>query len=151
VPPAPPVASSVPPTQSAPPAPPAAPPASSTPPASSGSSPAQAPGDAALSGTWKSASCGARKYERLITFGKEGSFSAEDRVSPCPPKVTCVWSGIVSRKGAFKRSGDTISLTISGEGKGPGAQPFPTTLSIDGATNAPAEPGAGGQACVYQR
>lgn len=108
-------------------------------------------GDDALLGTWRSAACGPRKYERVLSFAKGGSFTAEDRVSPCPPKVACIWSGIIHRKGAFKRSGNTLSLSVAEASQGPGAQAFPTTLSVDAATDAPVEAGEGGKPCPYQR
>ncbi|WP_437817869.1 hypothetical protein [Sorangium sp. So ce1078] len=108
-------------------------------------------GDDALLGTWRSAACGPRKYERVLSFAKGGSFTAEDRVSPCPPKAACIWSGIIQRKGAFKRSGDTLSLSVADASTGPGGQPFPTTLTVDAATGAPAEAGEGGKACLYKR
>ncbi|WP_437970309.1 hypothetical protein WMF04_13870 [Sorangium sp. So ce260] len=108
-------------------------------------------GDDALLGTWRSAACGPRKYERVLSFAKGGGFTAEDRVSPCPPKAACIWSGIIQRKGAFKRSGDTLSLSVADASTGPGGQPFPTTLTVDAATGAPAEAGEGGKTCVYKR
>ncbi|XXV30081.1 hypothetical protein WME87_14675 [Sorangium sp. So ce1389] len=108
------------------------------------------PGEEALLGTWRSAACAPRKYERVLSFAKGGSFAAEDRVSPCPPRVACIWSGIIHRKGAFKRSGDAVSLSVAEASRGPGGQPFPTTLTID-ASGAPAETGADGKPCPYQR
>ncbi|WP_437602288.1 hypothetical protein WMF28_11730 [Sorangium sp. So ce590] len=108
-------------------------------------------GDDPLLGTWRSAVCGPRKYERVLAFAKGGSFTAEDRVSPCPPKVACVWSGIIQRKGAFKRAGDTLSLSVAEASRGPGAQELPTTLTVDAATGAPVEAGEGGKPCPYQR
>jgi hypothetical protein len=74
---------------------------------------------------------------------------AEDLVSPCPPNVACVWSGIVNRRGTYARAGDAITLTVSGTPP-PQGQPLPPTLVIDAATRAPAED-AGGTRCVYQR
>ncbi|WP_437680529.1 hypothetical protein [Sorangium sp. So ce131] len=123
---------------------PTAPPTSSAP-------PAQAPGDEVLLGSWSSAACAPRKYERVFSFVKDGSFTAEDRVSPCPPKVACVWSGIVHHKGTFKRSGDTIALSVAETSQGRGAQPFPATLAVDPKTGVPAETGEDGKRCPYQR
>jgi len=108
-----------------------------------------APGEEALFGTWSSAACGPRKYERRLSLAKDGSFVAEDRVSPCPPNVVCVWSGIVQRKGAFKRADRTLLLSVSEGSQGPGAHPFPTTLTIDPSTGALAETGEGGAPCPY--
>ncbi|WP_434046936.1 MULTISPECIES: hypothetical protein [Sorangium] len=109
-----------------------------------------APGGDALLGTWRSAACAPRKYERVLSFAEDGGFTAEDRVSPCPPRVACVWSGIVHRKGAFKRSGDTVSLSVAEASQGPGGQPFPTTLTVDAAGGL-AETGENGKPCPYQR
>ncbi|CAN92663.1 hypothetical protein predicted by Glimmer/Critica [Sorangium cellulosum So ce56] len=108
-----------------------------------------APGEEALFGTWSSAACGPRKYERRLSLAKDGSFVAEDRVSPCPPNVACVWSGIVHRKGAFKRADSTLLLSVSEGSQGPGAHPFPTTLTLDPSTGALAETGEGGAFCPY--
>ncbi|AUX31042.1 MULTISPECIES: hypothetical protein [Sorangium] len=109
------------------------------------------PGDDPLLGTWRSAACGSRKYERVLSFAKGGSFTAEDRVSPCPPKAACIWSGIIQRQGAFKRAGNSLSLSVAEASKGPGGQPFPTALALDAATGAPVETGDGGKPCPYQR
>ncbi|XXU88919.1 hypothetical protein WMF21_14635 [Sorangium sp. So ce1099] len=109
------------------------------------------PGEEALLGTWRSAACAPRKYERVLSFAKGGSFAAEDRVSPCPPRVACIWSGVIHRKGAFKRSGDAVSLSVAEASQGPGGQPFPTTLTVDPSTGALVEAGDGGAACSYQR
>ncbi|WP_437535352.1 hypothetical protein WME79_14050 [Sorangium sp. So ce726] len=107
-------------------------------------------GEEALFGTWSSAACAPRKYERRLSLAKDGSFVAEDRVSPCPPNVVCVWSGIVHRKGAFKRADRTLLLSVSEGSQGPGAHPFPTTLTIDPSTGAIAETGEGGASCPYE-
>ena len=127
------------------------PPGGATPPAGMTPPNTQPPGqgDPALVGTWKSASCGDRGYERTITFGVDGTFQAADRVSPCPPKVQCVWSGIVNRNGSYARSGNTVTLRVEGT---PGKQgkPVPETLTLDPTTSAPAEQGSGGL-CVYTR
>ncbi|WP_438019612.1 hypothetical protein WMF18_11285 [Sorangium sp. So ce315] len=135
-------------------APAASGPTTPAPAASGPTTPAQATtpaqGDEALLGAWRSAACGSRKYERVLSFAKDGSFTAEDRVSPCPPRVACIWSGIIHRKGAFKRSGDTVALSVAEASQGPAGQPFPTTLVVD-AAGAPAEAGEDGKPCPYQR
>lgn len=87
-----------------------------------------------LSGVWSSASCGKRTYERIITVNAEGRFVADDRVSPCPPGTQCIWSGIVHRKGTWKRVALTLALfpedAIDGKQAG---EPFPSTLAPAGA------------------
>ena len=85
-----------------------------------------------LSGTWSSASCGNRSYERIITVS-DGKFSADDRVSPCPPGTQCIWSGIVHRTGTWKRVALTLALfpdEVAGKQAG---VPFPSTLAPAGA------------------
>ena len=101
-------------------------------------------------GTWASPSCGERTYPRHIVFAPDGTFQSEDLVSPCPPKVACVWSGIVHRKGTYTVSGGKIALTPSGN-PGPQGRPLPDTLGIDPATGAPFEPADGSPACTYTR
>jgi hypothetical protein len=86
-----------------------------------------------LSGTWSSATCGKRSYERIIIVSSDGKFTADDRVSPCPPNKKCVWSGIVHRKGTWKRVALTLALfpddVIDGKQAG---EPFPSTLAPAG-------------------
>jgi hypothetical protein len=94
-------------------------------------------------GTWTSGSCGSRKYPRVITLAEGGTFTAEDRISPCPKGVQCVWSGIVVWKGTWSPSGDAITLGESGSSAGPKGEPHPTRLDWKGA------PSEGG--CVYAR
>lgn len=89
--------------------------------------------------SWVSPSCGARTYPRAIQFKSDGSFAAQDLISPCPPRAVCVWSGVVNNKGAFTVKKDVIILEISRSGTGPGAQPFPTLLGVDRPTSAPVE------------
>ena len=35
-----------------------------------------------------------------------------DRVSPCPPKVACVWSGIISFEGTWTLTGQRVTLKL---------------------------------------
>jgi hypothetical protein len=78
-------------------------------------------------GTWSSASCGNRKYERVISFDEKGKFVAEDRVSPCPKDKVCVWSGIAISKGKFTVEKPKVNLTVEDQGKG--GQPLPASFS----------------------
>jgi hypothetical protein len=103
---------------------------------------------ATVAGTWISPSCGARTYERRLVLDPAGTFTAEDRVSPCPPNVACVWSGIVYARGTYTVTSGRIQLTT--EGSRPPAKPLPATLVIDPATGAPAEV-EDGLRCVYTR
>jgi hypothetical protein len=119
------------------------------PPAPPATTPPPAGGDA-LGGTWRSMACSARKYERRITFGADGTFTADDLVSPCPPNVACIWSGIVNRKGTYARSGDTVTLTVPGPAD-TRAQPLPASLTLDPASKAPTERATDGSVCLYQR
>lgn len=102
-----------------------------------------------LDGTWESASCGNRTYPRRITFAEAASFVAEDLVSPCPKGATCVWSGIINRQGTYRVEKDTITLTVTRPGSGPGKVELPATLTLD-ANRALVETGSDGKACVYK-
>jgi hypothetical protein len=102
-----------------------------------------------LDGTWESASCGDRAYPRRITFAEAANFIAEDLISPCPKGVSCVWSGIINRRGTYKVERDTITLTVSKTSSGPAKSELPPTLTLDG-NRAPVETGSDGKACVYK-
>ena len=104
-----------------------------------------------ITGTWSSPSCGARTYERRISFDPAGTFVAEDRISPCPPDVLCVWSGIVTRRGTYTIEDGTVETVLltadAGRSKG---EPLPAKLSID-AVGALVEVLPEGDLCVYTR
>jgi hypothetical protein len=108
-----------------------------------------APAPGGVAGKWSSPACGARTYERRLALEADGSFAAEDRVSPCPPNVVCVWSGIVIRRGHYAVASGAIQLAVDGTGAGPG-QPLPPALSVD-ASGAPVEIAPDGKRCVYTR
>lgn len=94
--------------------------------------PASAPVPTAdVTGTWSSASCGARTYERIVTLAADGTFQAWDRVSPCPANAKCIWSGIVTRSGSFRLKGTTLTLQTSAPTESPGVA-LPDTLQFDG-------------------
>lgn len=116
-------------------------------PAPQAAEPAAAP---AVAGKWTSPSCGPRTYERRLSLEADGSFIAEDRVSPCPPGVACVWAGIVWRRGSYTVANGSIQLTAATSTSGPG-KPFPLTLAIDPQTSAPVEVVSEGERCVYSR
>jgi hypothetical protein len=103
-------------------------------------------------GRWRSASCGERAYERWLELDTNGTFAADDRVSPCPPKVTCVWSGIVHRTGSYQVSADDRQLALheTSASTGPKLSPLPTELAWDPAASAPVESSSGAR-CVYER
>lgn len=104
-----------------------------------------------VAGRWSSPSCGPRSYERLITLEAGGTFTAEDRVSPCPRGVSCVWSGIVLRRGTYSISGEGIRAVLLATDGGAGlGQGLPATLVIDGA-GALVEVLPEGDRCVYTR
>jgi hypothetical protein len=84
---------------------------------------------ASLEGTWSSPSCKSRGYERRITFHADGTFRADDRVSPCPPNVACVWSGIITRTGTFKIAGRHVKLSAE-PSDAPKAEPLPESLTF---------------------
>jgi hypothetical protein len=88
------------------------------------SAPPKADGPA---GPWTSPLCVNRTYARDLDLASDGSFKAKDLVSPCPPYATCMWSGIVDRKGTWKLEGDKVTLSFSEPSKQPG-EPLPTSL-----------------------
>jgi hypothetical protein len=111
--------------------------------------PPTAPPPASLIGRWISPSCGGRTYARKIEFTTAGKFDAQDLVSPCPPKVACIWSGIVDTNGTYTVASGMIRLAPAQPGN-PKAQPLPATLAIDPTTGAPLETAGGGK-CVYSK
>ncbi|MCB9741022.1 MAG: hypothetical protein H6741_17125 [Alphaproteobacteria bacterium] len=97
----------------APPEPPSPPPEAGPPgvPAGEPTPPPPAPVELTPAGqTWTSASCHERQYERQIRINADDTYQASDLISPCPPDVTCVWSGVVIYSGTWEREGDTIVL-----------------------------------------
>lgn len=100
-----------------------------------------------IAGRWSSPSCGKRGYERLVTFSPTGTFTSEDRVSPCPPNARCIWAGIVFHKGRYTTAGGAITLTLEGPQASQG-QPLPAGMTLD-PSGAPVETGSDGSACVY--
>lgn len=114
------------------------PPAPAGPPA--GTNPFQAaPGAAlataaaqALVGTWTSASCGERAWARVLTLSADGTWQGQDRVSPCPPDATCMWSGIVEHRGTWQATelAGAVRLQIdqSQPSQAPGGGLPPTSL-----------------------
>jgi hypothetical protein len=102
-----------------------------------------------LIGSWVSPSCGDRTYARRIRFELNSSFAAQDLVSPCPPDVVCIWSGIVYTDGRYLITGDTIKLIASDTHTGPIVKSFPEELLIDPKTNVPVEVSPEGERCPY--
>ena len=98
-------------------------------------------------GTYASPHCGERKYLREVTFDQKG-FTAVDLVSPCPPNVACVWSGIVNRKGTYSIAGSRLELAIESEGAGPGGMAFPKFFMLS--ESAIVETSGAGS-CVYSK
>lgn len=104
-----------------------------------------------VAGSWSSPSCGPRAYERRLTLDPAGGLVAVDRVSPCPPSVVCVWSGIVARRGGYTVSGAMVRTVLISIDAGPGpGQPLPAELEID-ASGALVEVTPEGARCVYAR
>lgn len=99
-----------------------------------------------LTGDWSSPSCGERTYPRELKLSEDGTWTARDLVSPCPPDVQCVWSGIVESHGTWTADGDAVTLTE--ETTDERARPRPTRLE-------PAEGGAMSVepdgSCLYTR
>jgi len=105
-------------------------------------------------GTWSSPSCGDRKYERILQIKDDKTFRGEERVSPCPPKVACIWSGIVNWEGTWATNDKGALLTMSSGGQGGPAGAVkiqsPMQLELDKATSAPVEV-RGAERCVYAK
>ncbi|MCK6570521.1 hypothetical protein L6V77_05335, partial [Myxococcota bacterium] len=38
----------------------------------------------------------------MLTLSADGTWQGQDRVSPCPPDATCMWSGIVEHRGTWQ-------------------------------------------------
>lgn len=108
--------------------------------------PSAPPSDASAPvGTWVSASCGQRTYPREITLAKDGSFTAADLVSPCPPDKKCVWSGIVDRSGTWAMKESTVILTVEKGADSKAGQAFPAQIPF---TNGVLTEDGG---CAYQK
>lgn len=97
-------------------------------------------------GAWSSPSCGVRPFERRIVFEAGGTVRGEERISPCPPDASCVWSGIVPWTGTWTLAGDTITIAVKGELEPRATQKPPETLTWK---DAPVEM-VGAEACPYE-
>jgi hypothetical protein len=63
-------------------------------------------------GTWVGKACGDRKWVRTFEFAAGGTYHGQDPVSPCPPDVACVWSGIINFEGTWAvTDGKALTLT----------------------------------------
>ena len=95
--------------------------------------PAKGSTEPTIIGAWSSPSCGERTHERFIHFTADGRFAGEERISPCPPGATCMWSGIHTFSGSWHTVEDTLTLTVSStDAEGELAASWPTTLSHSG-------------------
>jgi hypothetical protein len=109
--------------------------------------PAPAPVQAtALQGTWTSPSCGTRPYARVLTFEASGALHGEERISPCPPDVKCMWSGIVRWDGTWKADKDLVALAVTGPLDPRATMPPPVTLHWE---DDRVVEHAHGETCVY--
>jgi len=125
--------------------------ASATPATATSASPPSAGADRWV-GQWTSPACGARTYERWLDLAADGSVTGSDRVSPCPPGRTCVWSGIVAWSGTWQAAGDAVTLGVTWKDNPAAAArlTLPKQLVWDPAGAGPAE-ADGGQTCGYRR
>jgi hypothetical protein len=98
-----------------------------------------------LLGSWVSASCGERKYERQLSFEAGNRFASLELVSPCPPGARCVWSGIVQRLGTYEQKGTRVGLVVDAPVDEHG-QPLPEAVEFDGRV---VERAPDGSACEY--
>lgn len=130
------------------------PPTTATPPATTTSEPPPPNPAARWVGSYQSPSCADRKYERLVSLRDNGSFNGEDRVSPCPQGVQCIWSGIVMWQGRFEVTDTQVVLTRTdtpaGGPAGAAKIDNPLRLEIDMAKMQLVEV-RGGERCPYTR
>ena len=104
--------------------------AASTAPTASAAPPADASG---WVGNWTSNPCGERRYVRVVELRPKGVAVVHDRVSPCPPDVACVWSGIISYEGTWElKEGRTLLKLERKTYPNMKAAPLPTELSWSG-------------------
>lgn len=95
--------------------------------------PAQVTQSASPVGAWSSKSCGARGYERMVHLQEGGRFAGEERISPCPPEVPCVWSGVNTFSGQWSLTEQTITLTVENtDAEGETAAGWPASLTYSG-------------------
>ena len=105
-----------------------------------------------LTGTWQSASCGARTYTRRLILHDSGSFEAFDLVSPCPPGAVCVWSGIIRWGGTWKLEPGRVVLSVEAKDGAPLPEHRPGSLQVDTRREAPVlVEDAEGASCPYVR
>ena len=64
-------------------------------------------------GSWSSTGCGERTYERRVALLEGGTFSGQERISPCPPGANCMWSGVHSFTGQWTLAEQTVALTVT--------------------------------------
>jgi len=90
----------------------------------------------------------------VARIGKGETIELEDRVSPCPEGGTCVWSGIVTRKGTYvvekpSEAGKPFRLVLSftSPDVAKGVQPAPPHLEWYASRGALTEPG---DTCPYE-
>lgn len=81
----------------------------------------------AVAGTWSSATCGDRGWERVVVIEAGGTFHAQDRIAPCPPGAKCVWSGIVHIQGTAVAQEEGVRLEVVSSRPRP-PQGFPSLL-----------------------
>ncbi|MBT8099922.1 MAG: hypothetical protein KJO82_09235 [Gammaproteobacteria bacterium] len=101
---------------------------------------------------WTSGGCSDRKYRREIRLSSDNTFSATDYVAPCPPDMTCVWSGIVHHSGTWEiRNERLIELDPASTQNSQGAA-LATALHVDLATDRLVEATPGSvMNCFYDR
>jgi hypothetical protein len=83
-----------------------------------------------LVGLWTNDSCAPRKYPRTILVAADGTFEANDMVSPCPPRAQCAWSGIETTRGTWTFSAPQTLHLKPASAPARGQSSFPTTLSF---------------------
>lgn len=103
-------------------------------------------------GFWQGSPCDQRTYVRYLELADDGTFSATDRVAPCPENVQCIWSGIVDRSGVWRLDRGMIVLELADGEASNMAEPLPHRLRWEQAQNALIEVVVGGpMTCTYRR
>lgn len=92
-------------------------------------------------GAWASPSCGERTWTRALRLEPDGTWVGRDLVSPCPPDVACVWSGIVERKGTWTQSplGAVLDPGADAPATAPGGERFPSRVQVEALAGGSAE------------
>jgi hypothetical protein len=117
---------------------------STVPPAVDGTAPASV----TLEGVWVAPPCGRRNYERRLELVEGGVARLEERISPCPPGASCVWSGVEVVEGSWERQDGEVALRLDEVARAMAVEP-PDRLGLESRAGTLALVEDGG--CRYRR